>query len=152
MKSIDMYCAADIMESEGKSISDWLNNNGSQNFRRNYPDWFSFVNLGRGKKALFVKYEMIQFLLSSIDISLSVDFAYGTQKSKLRRYGYIYLVQYPEDIKEHVIKVGRTFNIKKRYQGKVNVIAIEYVNDMFDEEKILIETFAKKYSEPVRGN
>ena len=150
--SIDMYCAADIMESEGKSISEWLGNSRSQNIRHNYPEWFSFINLGRGKKALFVKYEMIQFLLSWIDDSLGADFVYGTQRSKLRRYGYIYLVQYPEDIKQHVIKVGRTFNIRKRYQNKVDVIAIEYVNDMFNEEKKLIETFTKKYGEPVRGN
>ena len=141
--------------SEGKRINDWIRNSNTENVRRNYPEMFSFVNLGRGKKSLFVKYEMIPFLLSWIDPSLGVDFMYGTQKSKLRRYGYIYLVQYPEDIKKHIIKVGRTFktfNIKKRYQGKVDVIAIEYVDDMFDEEKRLIEKFEKKYGYPVRGN
>ena len=74
-------------------------------------------------------------------------------KRKPRRYSYIYLVQYPEDIKEHVVKVGRTVDIKRRYKKKVvDIIGIEYVDDMYEEEKILINVFKKKYGEPVRGN
>ena len=135
-----------------KKISDWIRNSNTENVRKNHHYMFSFVNLGRGKKAMFVKYEMIPFLLYWIDVSLGIDFMYYNQKSKLRQYGYIYLVQYPEDIKKHIIKVGRTFDIRKRYQGKVDVIAIEYVDDMFNEEKKLIETFENKYGKPVRGN
>ena len=85
-------------------------------------------------------------------MSLFYEFRNNLDVTEPDNGGYIYHVQYPNDIKEHIVKVWRTFNIKERYQGKVDVIGLEYVDNMFEEEKILIDTFKKKYSEPARGN
>ena len=151
--SIDKYCLADIIRPYNKCQSKWLRLPSVQSFMINHEECFVKATLTPKykKEHIFIDYKVIPFVLSWIDIGLGYEFQNDLIKTDIRTDGYIYLVQYPSDIKNHIVKVGRTFNIKERYQGKVDVIGIEYVEDMYCSEDRLIEAFEKKFGSPVRG-
>ena len=151
--SIDKYCLADIIRPYNKCQSKWLRLPSVQSFMINHEECFVKATLTpkHKKEQIFIDYKVIPFVLSWIDIGLGYEFQNDLIKTDIRTDGYIYLVQYPSDIKNHIVKVGRTFNIKERYQGKVDVIGIEYVEDMYCSEDRLIEAFKNKFGSPVKG-
>ena len=151
--SINKYCLADIIRPYNKSPYLWLRLPAVQSFMKKHKEYCVKITVTpkHKKEHIFIDYKVIPFVLSWIDLSLGYEFQNDLIRTDIRTDGYIYLVQYPSDITEHVVKVGRTFNIKERYQGKVDVIGIEYVEDMYRSEDILIEAFEKKFGSPVRG-
>ena len=151
--SINKFCLADIIRPYNKCQRNWLRQPTVLSFMEKYEECFVITTLTpkHKKEQIFIDYKVIPFVLSWIDLSLGYEFQNDLIKTDIPTDGYIYLVQYPSDITEHVVKVGRTFNIKERYQGKVDVIGIEYVEDMYRSEDILIEAFEKKFGSPVRG-
>ena len=151
--SINKFCLADIIRPYNKCQRNWLRQPTVLSFMEKYEECFVKTTLTpkHKKEQIFIDYKVIPFVLSWIDLSLGYEFQNDLIRTDIRTDGYIYLVQYPSDITEHVVKVGRTFNIKERYQGKVDVIGIEYVEDMYRSEDILIEAFEKKFGSPVRG-
>ena len=144
--SIDKYCVEDIIKPYNKQRTAWSRKYSVMSFMKKYPSLFDIKHSN-----LYIDYSVIPLLLNWIDDSLSYEFQNDLDKTKKDNDGYIYLVQYPSDIKEHVVKVGRTLSIKQRYGNKVDVIGLEYVDDMFRSEDRLIETFEKKFGSPVRG-
>ena len=151
--SINKYCLADIIRPYNKSQRLWLRLPAVQSFMKKHKEYCVNVTLTpkHKKEHIFIDYKVIPFVLSWIDISLGFEFQNDLIKTDLSNDGNIYLVQYPSDIKKHIVKVGRAFNIKERYQGKVDVIGLEYVDDMFLSEKKLIKAFEKKFGSPIKG-
>ena len=151
--SINKFCIADIIRPYNKSQYLWLRLPTVQSFMKKHKECFVITTLTpkHKKEHIFIDYKVIPFVLSWIDLSLGYEFQNDLIKTDIRTDGYIYLVQYPSDFKDHIVKVGRTFNIKERYQDKVHVIGIEYVEDMYHSEDILIEAFEKMFGSPVRG-
>ena len=139
--SINKFCLADIIRPYNKCQYQWLRQPTVQSFMEKHEECFVKTTFTpkHKKEHIFIGYKVIPFVLSWIDLSLGYEFQNDLIRTDKRTDGYIYLVQYPSDITEHVVKVGRTFNIKERYQGKVDVIGIEYVEDMYRSEDILIE-------------
>ena len=150
--SINKYCLEDILKPYNKRKSEFLRLPTAISFMKKYPKLFTTVKKGNTYENIYIDYTVIEAVLSWIDMSLFYEFRHDLDLTEPDKDGYIYLVQCLKDIKEHIVKVGRTYNIKERYQGKVDVIGIEYVEDMREEEKKLINEFKKKYGEPVRGN
>ena len=151
-QSINKFCLEDILRPYNKKKTDWLRLPSVQSFMNKYPELFQSVKKGSLYENLYIDYSVIPFLLSWIDVSLGYEFQNNLDYTEPDRSGYIYLIQYPSDIKEHIVKVGRTYNIKERYQSKVDVIAINSVDDMYYAEGILIVAFKKKFGSAVRGN
>ena len=151
--SINKYCLADIIRPYNKSQYLWLRLPAVQSFMKKHEEYCVNVTLTpkHKKEHIFIDYKVIPFVLSWIDISLGFEFQNDLIKTDLSNDGNIYLVQYPSDIKKHIVKVGRAFNIKERYQGKVDVIGLEYVDDMYRSENILIKAFEKKFGSPIKG-
>ena len=131
--SIDKYCLADIIRPYNRCPRLWLRLPAVQSFMKKHKEYCVNVTLTpkHKKEHIFIDYKVIPFVLSWIDISLGFEFQNDLIKTDLSNEGNIYIVQYPEDIKKHIVKVGRAFNIKERYQGKVDVIGLEYVDDMY---------------------
>ena len=150
--SIDKYCLEDILRLNSKSKKDLLRLPSMKSFMNKYPDLFTTVKKGLSYENIYVDYKVIPSLLYWIDFSRGYEFQNKLPKSKPDRSGYIYLVQNRNDVKRDIFKVGRTYNINERYQGKVNIIEIEHVDNMYDAEKKLIKKFKQKYGKPIRGN
>ena len=132
--SINKYCLADIIRPYNKCQRLWLRLPAVQSFMKKHKEYCVNVTLTpkHKKEHIFIDYKVIPFVLSWIDISLGFEFQNDLIKTDLSNDGNIYLVQYPSDIKKHIVKVGRAFNIKERYQGKVDGSMIDtyimYVN------------------------
>ena len=151
--SIDKYCLADIIRPYNRCPRLWLRLPAVQSFMKKHKEYCVKITATpkHKKEHIFIDYKVIPFVLSWIDISLGFEFQNDLIKTDLSNDGNIYLVQYPSDIKKHIVKVGRAFNIKERYQGKVDVIGLEYVDDMYISENILIKAFEKKFGSPIKG-
>ena len=151
--SINKYCLADIIRPYNKCQRLWLRLPAVQSFMKKHEEYCVKITLTpkHKKEHVFIDYKVIPFVLSWIDIGLGFEFQNDLIKTDLSNDGNIYIVQFPSDIKKHVVKVGRAFNIKERYQGKVDVIGLEYVDDMSRSENILIKAFEKKFGSPIKG-
>ena len=117
--SIDKYCVEDIIKPYNKQRRSWSRKYSVMSLMKKYQSIFDIEH-----RNLYIDYSVIQLLLNWIDDSLSYEFQNDLDKTKKDNDGYIYLVQYLSDIKEHVVKVGRTLNIKQTYGKKVNVIGL----------------------------
>ena len=151
--SINKYCLADIIRPYNKSQCLWLRLPTVQSFMKKHEEYCVKITLTpkHKKEHVFIDYKVIPFVLSWIDIGLGFEFQNDLIKTDLSNDGNIYIVQFPSDIKKHVVKVGRAFNIKERYKGKVDVIGLEYVDDMSLSENRLIKAFEKKFGSPIKG-
>ena len=109
--------------------------------------------MNNGRRTFYIDYTVIPILLNWISPTLSYEFQNNLNKTDKLTDGYVYLVQFNEDIEHNIIKIGRTNNISKRYKGKqYKVYRLVYIENMKKSEQLLIEKFTKEFGKPIKGN
>ena len=120
---------------------------------KKYEKLFHYKKLNNGKRMLYIDYTVIPILLNWISPTLSYEFQNNLVKTNKLTDGFVYLVQFNEDIEHNIIQIGRTYNISERYKGKqYKVYRLAYVENMKKSEELLIEKFTKEFGKHIRGN
>ncbi|EAX81904.1 hypothetical protein TVAG_193840, partial [Trichomonas vaginalis G3] len=105
-----------------------------------------------GTTAYLIDKSLIPIVLFWIDPVVGYNFiTYGSFDTERCSEGLLYIVQKPKDFNTKRYKIGRTFNITKRYDSTVNRVKVVFVNDMRAAETELLEVFEKKYGAPTKG-
>ena len=151
--TIDKYCVYDIICNYNKEVYDWVRLSSTQEFMKKYEKLFHYKKLNKIRRTLYIDYTVIPILLNWISPTLSYEFQNDLDKTEKATDGYVYLVQFDEDIEDNIIKIGRTYDINVRYKGKqYEIYKNVYVKDAKKSEKSLIKQFTEEFNDPIRGN
>ncbi|EAX76204.1 hypothetical protein TVAG_081460, partial [Trichomonas vaginalis G3] len=150
-KKYKKYSLSDILTPSGKRAKDWVRNASSQKILTRNPELLISVRF-YGTTAYLIDKSLIPLVLFWIDPVVGYNFiTYGSFDTERCSEGLLYIVQKPKDFNTKRYKIGRTFNITKRYDSTVNRVKVVFVNDMRAAETELLEVFEKRYGAPTKG-
>ncbi|KAI5532443.1 organellar and viral DNA polymerase type B [Trichomonas vaginalis G3] len=151
-KKYNKYSLSDILTlSEKKTSHDWVRNASTQKILTKNPELMISVRF-YGTRAYLIDKSLIPVVLFWLDPVVGYNFiTYGSFDTERCSEGLLYIVQKPKDFNTKRYKIGRTFNITKRYDSIVNRVKVVFVNDMRAAETELLEKFEKMYGAPTKG-
>ncbi|EAX67683.1 hypothetical protein TVAG_580460, partial [Trichomonas vaginalis G3] len=138
-KKYNKYSLSDIISPSGKKPHDWVKNASSQKILTRNPELMISVRF-HGTTAYLIDKSLIPVVLFWLDPVVGYNFiTYGLFDSERCSEGLLYIVQKPKDFNTKRYKIGRTFNITKRYDSTVNRVKVVFVNDMRAAETELLK-------------
>ena len=146
---LNMIRLYDIMNKYEKRPIDWIRNASTQKIIQRYPELIRKLN-GNVIQGYFIDISLLPMVLMWIDPVIGYNYMNGLNIHDKSTDGYIYIIQKPKHFNTNIYKIGRTYNIFRRYDKDVKIISLKYVKDMYTAEYKLIKAFNELY-DSVKG-
>ena len=139
-----------------KSFTDWRKQDKVKRIINFHPEWVCHKeSTDSSIRGYYLSINLLEhFVYTFIGVNTFLWLAGDEDWSNLNNEGFVYLIQRLSDNGTDVYKVGCTSNPKARFseygKNQTDILVLQYVPDMKETEKVIIQYFNKCYNRAVK--